>query len=83
MQECLRLRLEPTLKLEVRFYMTKTFGISVSMYIRFNRQVNETFIHFLPLNLKGAGREEGESEFCLFFRNISVMFRETNDCYDY
>ena len=52
--------------------MTKTFGISVSMYIRFKRQVNETFIHFLPLDLKGTGREEGESEFCLFFRNISV-----------
>ena len=64
--------------------MTKTFGISVSMYIRFKRQVNETFIHFLPLDLKGAGGGgEGESKFCLFFGNISVMFREPNDCYDY
>ena len=35
--------------------MTKTFGISVSIYIRFKRQVNETFIHFLHLHLKGAG----------------------------
>ena len=63
--------------------MTKTCGISVSIYIRFKRQVNETFIHFLHLHLKGAGWRQGESKFCLFFGNILVMFRETNCCYDY
>ena len=63
--------------------------------IRFKRQVNKTFIHFLPLDVKGAGSEGGESNVpyfffqssavsnCLFFGNIAVMFMETTGCYDY